>query len=315
METIDTTDAAKPAPKKRKPSLGRVMPKPGALERAYGWYSNTGSVARLARGKLRRGVDYKTRAELMEAINQKPSVFGHIDKGRNSIHVKDALRLADILRTNVEDLVVLDDYAEEIAHKHRAERFAAWKKEQDEAWNALMGSFRLPLVRHDGTAILSLMLQKERLRFVPPSTREVDLCAASLVDELVPRLEAAEKKARAGGAFLAAKEIDDFLEQLSTERTWSLLAARYVERQMIDEDDLDIYGGPDVRARKVLVVKLSRLGAEPDFRIDRSGEARHESNNERWSDEDRDAGMSDLTAWGGEFWRELSNWDRGQTWR
>ena len=79
---------------------------------------------------------------------------------------------------------------------------------------------------------------------------------------------------------------------------------------MFDEDVRDPYSEPDVRPRKVLVVKLSRAEAEPDFMIDRSMEARQETNNERWSDEDLDAGMSDLIAWAGEFWRDLSGWHR-----
>lgn len=313
MDTIDMNEAEKPVPRKRKPAHGRVLPKPGALDRAYQWYAGKSSISLVVNRGMKRGVDYMTRAELMRAIGQAPSVYGHINKGRNCIHVNDALKISDILGKNVEDLFVLDDRVEEIVRKHRRERFAEWKKQQDDAWNALMGSFRLPLVRHDGKAIVPLLLQAPRLHFVPPETRDVDLSGASLIDELVPRLKAAERKARAGSAFLAAKEIDDFVQQISAQRPWNLLAARYVERRMIDEDDLDAYGEPNVEAGKVLVVKLSRRDAEPDFRIDRSAEARHESNSERWSDADFDAGMSELTAWGGEFWTELSGWDRGQT--
>jgi hypothetical protein len=175
-----------------------------------------------------------------------------------------------------------------------------------------MNAFRLPLSRHHSEEIVGLLLRKERLGIARPRTRDADLTAASLIDELAPRLALAEEKARAGHLFTAAKVIDDFLEELSTERPWNLLAGRYVERRMIDEDNLDVYGEPDVEPRKVLVVKLSRLEAEPDYTVDRSGEARQESNNERCSDEDCDAGMSELVAWGGEFWRELTGWHRGQ---
>lgn len=249
----------------------------------------------------------------MAMINQGPSVFGHLNKGRNSLHINDALVLAGALDANVEDLVEVDYRVARIVREHRMRRFAAWKKVRDEAWNARMAAFRLPLTRHDGEALVGLLLGKERLHVVLPRTRDVDLSSATLVDELASCLAMAETTARSGNLFTAAKIIDEYLDEMSTQRTWNLLAARYVERLMFDEDDLDLYGEPDVCPRKVLVVKLSRQEAEPDHTVDRTGEARQESNNERWCDEDHDAGMGDLVAWAGEFWKDLPGSGPGRT--
>lgn len=139
---MDTTETEAPVTRKRRLPEGRVMPKQGALERAY--RRKARPFLRRASDSLRRGVDYPTRASLMAIINQGPSVFGHLNKGRNSLHINDALVLAGALDANVEDLVEVDDRVERIVREHRMRRFAAWKKVRDEAWNARMGRSACP---------------------------------------------------------------------------------------------------------------------------------------------------------------------------
>jgi len=301
--------AAEPTSPAAKRPLGakRVMPKPWALEEAYRRYAKGGILlaAESAKGSRRRGKDYLTKDQIMRVIGQESaSAWGHINKARNALDVESALLLAKTLEVPVDQLFDIHEAAARHLRGKQREQLRKDREEWTKRWSTKMQAFPLPLERAAPLQVVDWVAEADRIVFVNSDDEFgcLDLSTAQLADDFKSRIALAKKV----GRLTAGKQLEDYLAELSQVAKWGILAARYVERICWD-DEPDDFGNLDVRASKVLVLKLSTKPGEPGHEIDRTKEYDGESNAEAACDREDYREFEELAAWVApyRFWEEV----------
>jgi len=296
-----------PSVTKRPLGPERVMPKPGALDEAYRRYAR-GGIWLTSGGRnepRRRGKDYKTKEQLMLLIGQESaSAWGHINKARNALCLNRAIELAQELDVPVEQLFEIHEEAQRHLRGKQREQFRKDREEWKKRWATNMREFPLPLEMAKPLQVVDWLAKADRVAFVNSDDEfeRLDLSTAQLVDDFQNRMGLAKRV----GRLTAGKQIEDYLSELSQSSKWGILAARYVERILWNDEPND-FGEIDVRASKVLVLKLSTKPGEPDHVIDRTGEHDDESNAEAACDREDYRAFEELADWVKpyRFWDEV----------
>lgn len=311
MTDIHDETTLLPAPESvRRPARpGWVRPIKGALESAYRRHCGlTGIRSREDRGKpLKRKTDYPTKVSIMTEIQQESaSAWRNINAARNDVPIARAIQLADILEVHPSELFELDRASRRKVEAHVAAKRRAWLEEEARKWAATMKRWSLPLKAADLPEVATWLKSADVIRIADPDFEDVDLPVAQLVDEFGPRVTHARVLVREGQRVSAVAFLADYLKEISSGKPWRILAGRYVQR-ILEDEDYDAYGHPHIRADKVLVLKLSTKTDDPGHVIDRTPEANEESTVEHYADDWSQTEFGELIEWcdGREIWREL----------
>jgi len=294
MSHHDTTVAANADSRNgRRVKPKHVLPKVGELERHYrraaffaSHFSKSGH----------KPPPKKT--ELMASIRRGASTFGHLNRARNALHINDALKLTDALDVDVEDVFEIPEQLEIEVARHHQKRKEARERDFQSDRKKEMGAKPLPLTRRPMLSVVEDLRDAARYEVDPTLATSRN---AKHFDDFGHVLEEARRLAQAGKLHAAASMISELVKGIHPSGSWDVLTGRYVERAMVDATSEDVYGEPDVEARRVLVLKLSQEAELQGHTVDRSRETHVPSNEERYSDEEVDL-LSELFAWhGGSF--------------